>query len=107
MEETRILEINKDNRDLNNLIKHVDEVSNLKDKILKRFEKENSIKSSQLKEEIGKSIALTKICDEELILQFMKLFFKFEKDEIPRKNFEENLEGFLSTLLINRLNRDS
>lgn len=107
MEETKILEINKENKDLNNLLKHIDEVSNLKSKILQRFENDKSIKSSKLKEEIGQSIALTKICDEELILQFMKLFFKFEKDEIPRKIFEDNLEGFLSTLLINRLNKDS
>ena len=103
--DSRIFNSNIENTDLNNLIKHVDEVDSMKTKIENRFENEDIIKVSDLKEEISQRVSLMKMCDDELLFQFMKLFFRFDKDIITKKSLEENLEGFLSTLFINKSNK--
>lgn len=103
----KILNINTENIDLNNLIKHLDEVLSMKSIILKRFENHEEIKVCELKEEIIQRISIMRMCDDELVFQFMKLFFSFEKEIISKRNFDDNLEGFLSTLLINKSNKIS
>lgn len=106
MSDDRVLGIHGENKELNNIIKHVEQVTELKAKIFKRFERESSINPEILKTELTQRISSIKMYDDELLTQLMKLFFHYEMNNILKRNFEENLEGFLSTIIINKVDKD-